>query len=168
MPDKSEIAGLIEKHKAAMAAGPLAQDQLASALDKLQDELELLGQEDAEIRKGAYLAIIEHTAERTKELKIVNELRKTAVYSCLAFIVMISGMFAFVLLCPLSKSNFEKWTDWPKVAFIGGTFLACFGLLGLMLRGVFTPKDAGDATAGIPEGLKSLGELAKAMTGKSS
>lgn len=154
--NREELRALIEAHTAKADQGQ------AASLDDLYNMLEPLV-EDTGLQARYTTAVITHIEEKNKEISSLRTARKIFLIGSAILILTVLAVFYRLLLVP-HKEAFAALGD-ARIAFVSATFVSSFGLLAIILRGIFRASDKEDSGGPLVEGVKTLFEAGKAVIG---
>ena len=153
--NKVDLQGLIAKH-AASAPGDQAQtiDDLFKVLEPLLEDTALQGRYST--------AAIKHLEERNKEVSSVRLARNLFLWLGAFLILLVLGVFYWALITPAGHLALAALGN-AQIAFVSATFISGFGLLAIILRGVFGASDKDDSGGLLVESIKTLVEIGRSV-----
>lgn len=152
-----DLDKLIASHKSTAKSG-----RSSKAFDSLLSDLEKLA-EDLGQRKELDTAATDYLREKTTEIKSIRCARNWMLR--LAYIMAITSltMFYFILICPYSAIHLANISDdHARTAYVIASFASSFGLVAIIIRGIFHSGATEDGKSVLPESITALLEVVKA------
>jgi hypothetical protein len=153
--NRDELHDLIAKHVATSAG-----DQ-AGSLDDIFKILEPL-LEDTALQGRFSLAAVLHLEEKNKEIRSYRTARNAFLWIAGILIAFVLSVFYWAFATYYGHEALRA-LDNAKIAFVSATFLSGFGLLAIVLRGLFGVADKDDSGSPLVESVKALFEISKAV-----
>lgn len=151
--NKEDLRSLIGKH---VESGGVED---STVLDEIYKALEPLAEEQG-LHGRFSIAVIEHLEEKNKEVQSFRMARNIFLGVAVALIFVVLIIFYGMIATPTGAPYFVGLHD-AKIAFVSATFVAAFGLLAIILRGLFHSPDKDDAGGPMVDGVKTLLQLGR-------
>lgn len=152
--NRDELHDLIAKHVASGADQSGSLDDVFKILEPLL--------EDAALQGRFSQAAVLHLEEKNKEIRSYRAARNVFLWIAGGLIAAVLGAFYWSFATFYGHEALRSLEN-AKIAFVSATFLSGFGLLAIILRGLFGVSDKDDSGSPLVESVKALFEISKAV-----